>query len=104
MGKFNYFIYLPKYIFIAEFFLLMQLAYLPDKKREYMIDDDAGSLDSEFSTEGRCDAINLDDQIKFDKRNRKRGMLGWFKLRVRFFLFSPFASSMRMMLLQYIVC
>ncbi|XXG87049.1 hypothetical protein AAC387_Pa11g1835 [Persea americana] len=58
-----------------------ELAYLPDRKREYMIDDDAGSLDSEFSTEGRCDAINLVDPIKFDKRNRKRGMLGWFKLR-----------------------
>ncbi|KAK1267407.1 Kinesin-like protein NACK2 [Acorus gramineus] len=56
-----------------------ELAYLPDRKREY-IDDDAGSLDSEISSEGRCDTIS-DESIKFDKKNRKRGMLGWFKLR-----------------------
>ncbi|KAK1311328.1 Kinesin-like protein NACK2 [Acorus calamus] len=56
-----------------------ELAYLPDRKREY-IDDDAGSLDSEVSSEGRCDTIS-DESIKFDKKNRKRGMLGWFKLR-----------------------
>ncbi|XP_058089924.1 kinesin-like protein KIN-7E, chloroplastic isoform X2 [Magnolia sinica] len=57
-----------------------ELAYLPDRKREYMIDDDTGSLDSEFS-EGRYDAVNLDDSIKEFKKNRRRGMLGWFKLR-----------------------
>ncbi|KAK1288900.1 Kinesin-like protein NACK2 [Acorus calamus] len=56
-----------------------ELAYLPDRKREY-IDDDAGSLDSEVSSEGRCDTIS-DESIQFDKKNRKRGMLGWFKLR-----------------------
>lgn len=58
-----------------------ELAYLPDRKREYMIDDDTGSLDSEFSADGRCDAINFDEPINFDKKNRRRGMLGWFKLR-----------------------
>lgn len=66
----------------------MQLAYLPDRTREYMINDDVGSLDSELS-EGISDASNLDDPVKGDKRNRRRGMLGWFKLRVSFFLF-PF--------------
>lgn len=66
----------------------MQLAYLPDKKREYMIDDDVGSLDSELS-EGISDAIHLDDPVKDDKRNRRRGMLGWFKLRVSSFFFLP---------------
>ncbi|KAF9608983.1 hypothetical protein IFM89_012322 [Coptis chinensis] len=58
-----------------------ELAYLPNRKREYMIDDDAGSLDSEFSVEGRCDFTSLDEFAKDDKRNRKRGMLSWFKLR-----------------------
>ncbi|XP_010268983.1 PREDICTED: kinesin-like protein KIN-7C, mitochondrial [Nelumbo nucifera] len=58
-----------------------ELAYLPDRKREYMIDEDAGSLDSEFSAEGRCDASNLDELVKDDRKNRKRGMLGWFKLK-----------------------
>ena len=62
--------------------LLMQLAYLPDRKREYMIDDDAGSYDYEISADGRSDATNLDELVKDYKRNRRRGMLSWFKLKV----------------------
>ncbi|XVF64524.1 hypothetical protein PTKIN_Ptkin09bG0176200 [Pterospermum kingtungense] len=60
-----------------------ELAYLPDRKREYIIDDDddAGSCASELSVEGRDDATNLDELVKDYKRNRRRGMLGWFKLR-----------------------
>lgn len=60
----------------------MQLAYLPDKKREYVIDDDALSYASELSVEGRDDVTNLDELVKDYKRNRRRGMLGWFKLKV----------------------
>ncbi|KAE8100703.1 hypothetical protein FH972_018571 [Carpinus fangiana] len=52
-----------------------ELAYLPDRKREYMIDDDV------LSTEGKCDVTNIDELVKDYKRNRRRGMLGWFKLR-----------------------
>ena len=59
----------------------MQLAYLPDRKREYMIDDDAGSCASEISMEVREDA-NIEELVKDYKRNRRRGMLGWFKLKV----------------------
>ncbi|KAA8538436.1 hypothetical protein F0562_028018 [Nyssa sinensis] len=58
-----------------------ELAYLPDRKREYMIDDDAGSIDSEISAYGRNDVTNLDELVKDYKRNRRRGMLGWFKLK-----------------------
>ncbi|XP_042514997.1 kinesin-like protein KIN-7E, chloroplastic [Macadamia integrifolia] len=58
-----------------------ELAYLPDRKREYMLDDDTVSLDSEFSAEGRCDFSNLDELAKDDRKNKRRGMLGWFKLR-----------------------
>lgn len=58
-----------------------ELAYLPDRKREQIVEDDAGSFDSEFSVEGRFDASSIDDTVKFDKRNRRRGMLGWFKLK-----------------------
>jgi centromeric protein E len=54
----------------------MQLAYLPDRKREYVIDDDA------LSMEGKGDVTNIDELVKDYKRNRRRGMLGWFKLRV----------------------
>ncbi|KAI8013357.1 hypothetical protein LOK49_LG05G02423 [Camellia lanceoleosa] len=58
-----------------------ELAYLPDRKREYMIDDDAGSHVSEISADGRSDVANLDDLVKDYRRNRRRGMLGWFKLK-----------------------
>ncbi|KAL5704432.1 Kinesin-like protein KIN-7E [Ranunculus cassubicifolius] len=58
-----------------------ELAYLPDRKREYLIDDDVGSLDSEFSLEGRCEMTSLDDLGRYDKKSRRRGMLSWFKLR-----------------------
>ncbi|XP_034675412.1 kinesin-like protein KIN-7E, chloroplastic isoform X2 [Vitis riparia] len=57
-----------------------ELAYLPDRKREYMIGDDTGSFDSEL-LEGRSDITYLDDLVKDYKRNRRRGMLGWFKLK-----------------------
>lgn len=59
----------------------MQLAYLPDRKREYMINDDAGSCASEISMEVREDT-NTEELVKDYKRNRRRGMLGWFKLKV----------------------
>ncbi|KAJ4953387.1 hypothetical protein NE237_030219 [Protea cynaroides] len=58
-----------------------ELAYLPDRKREYVLDDDTVSLDSEFSAEGRFDVSNLDDLAKDDTKHKRRGMLGWFKLR-----------------------
>ncbi|KAK6115591.1 hypothetical protein DH2020_007860 [Rehmannia glutinosa] len=58
-----------------------ELAYLPDRKRESMIDDDAGSIDSEVSMDGRSDATNLDELVRDYKRNKRRGMLGWFKLK-----------------------
>ncbi|KAL0909843.1 hypothetical protein M5K25_020747 [Dendrobium thyrsiflorum] len=61
--------------------LKLQLAYLPDRKREYIIDDDVGSIDSELSGEGRFGINGLDDNLKFEKKNRRRGMLGWFKLK-----------------------
>ncbi|KAM0923546.1 hypothetical protein ACQ4PT_005464 [Festuca glaucescens] len=58
-----------------------ELAYLPDRKREYCTEDDDVSLDSEFSIEAKLDSHNSDEPIRFDRRNRKRGMLGWFKLK-----------------------
>ncbi|KAK3013093.1 hypothetical protein RJ639_008154 [Escallonia herrerae] len=58
-----------------------ELAYLPDRKREYMIDDDTASIGSEFSADGRSDINNLDELVKDYKRNSRRGMLGWFKLK-----------------------
>lgn len=58
-----------------------ELAYLPDRKRESMTEEDAGSYASELSVEGRDEITNLDELVKDFKRNRRRGMLGWFKLK-----------------------
>ncbi|KAI3499699.1 hypothetical protein L1887_35504 [Cichorium endivia] len=55
-----------------------ELVYLPEKKRGMFIDDDSGSMDSEFSGNGRAD---LDELVKDYRKNRRRGMLGWFKLK-----------------------
>ncbi|KAK1555535.1 hypothetical protein Q3G72_027817 [Acer saccharum] len=58
-----------------------ELAYLPDRKREYTGNDDAGSYTSELSVEAGDDVTNLDDLVKDYKRSQRRGMLGWFKMR-----------------------
>lgn len=68
-------------------FSWLQLAYLPDRKRDHLIDDDSGSHASEPSVEGKDDVINLDELMKDYKRNKRRGMLGWFKMRVSYFFF-----------------
>ncbi|XP_028775061.1 kinesin-like protein KIN-7E, chloroplastic, partial [Neltuma alba] len=57
-----------------------ELAYLPDRKRDILTEDDAGSHASEPSVEGKDD-VNLDELMRDYKRNKRRGMLGWFKLR-----------------------
>ncbi|KAF2291373.1 hypothetical protein GH714_023375 [Hevea brasiliensis] len=61
--------------------LKLQLAYLPDRKREYMTEEDAGSYASELSADKGDDITNLDELVNDYKRNRRRGMLGWFKPR-----------------------
>ncbi|KAA0055450.1 kinesin-related protein 4 isoform X1 [Cucumis melo var. makuwa] len=58
-----------------------ELAYLPDRKRDYLNDDDGGSCASGISVDGRDDVVNLDDLVKDMRSNKKRGMLGWFKIR-----------------------
>ena len=46
------------------------------------MEDDAGSCASELSADGRDDIGSLDDLVKDYRRSRRRGMLGWFKLKV----------------------
>ncbi|KAH9321253.1 hypothetical protein KI387_015892, partial [Taxus chinensis] len=59
-----------------------ELAYLPDRRRDFMIDDE-DSHDSEFSTEGKGDNNFIEETSKDEKKNKKHGMLNWFKLRKR---------------------
>ncbi|KAL2584337.1 hypothetical protein AAZV13_14G124450 [Glycine max] len=58
-----------------------ELAYLPDRKRETWINDDAGSHASVLSPEEKDDITNLDELGKDYRRSKRRGMLGWLKLR-----------------------
>jgi hypothetical protein len=76
LSYFSVFVYL-----LYLFCVILQLAYLPDRKRDFTDDDDI-SLDSELSLEGKLDLNNPDESVRFDRRYRKRGMLGWFKLKV----------------------
>ncbi|KAK7275622.1 hypothetical protein RIF29_16742 [Crotalaria pallida] len=55
-----------------------ELAYLPDRKRESLVDDDTGSY---ASVDEKDDVTNIDELVKDYKRNKRRGMLGWLKLR-----------------------
>ncbi|KAK1422173.1 hypothetical protein QVD17_25110 [Tagetes erecta] len=61
-----------------------ELVYLPEKKRGIFIDDDdddVGSIDSEALGQGKSDLANLDELVKDYRKNRRKGMLGWFKLK-----------------------
>ena len=51
----------------------MQLAYLPDRKRETWINDDAGSHASVLSPEEKDDITNLDELGKDYRRSKRRG-------------------------------
>ncbi|KAH0922125.1 hypothetical protein HID58_022143 [Brassica napus] len=60
-----------------------ELAYLPDRRRENMADDNARSAVSEHSREPRDGGTSgLDEMTKDRKKNKTRGgMLGWLKLK-----------------------
>ncbi|VVA92096.1 unnamed protein product [Arabis nemorensis] len=58
-----------------------ELAYLPDRRRENMADDDARSIVSEHFKETRDGTSSLDEITKDRKKNKARGMLGWLKLK-----------------------
>jgi hypothetical protein len=67
--------------------LEVQLAYLPDKRRDLILEEDeeeCQGLADEGTTEGRGDYSGTDDNTQEEKKsNKKRGMLAWFKIRVR---------------------
>ncbi|KFK44282.1 hypothetical protein AALP_AA1G238000 [Arabis alpina] len=58
-----------------------ELAYLPDRRRENMADDDTRSIVSEHFKEPRDGTSSLDEITKDRKKNKARGMLGWLKLK-----------------------
>lgn len=56
----------------------MQLAYLPYKRRDLMLDDE--NIELYVSLEGNSETV--DDALKEEKKSRKHGLLNWLKLRV----------------------
>jgi centromeric protein E len=62
-----------------------ELAYLPDKRRDLILEEDeeeCQGLADEGTTEGRGDYSGTDDNTQEEKKsNKKRGMLAWFKIR-----------------------
>ncbi|XP_020536879.1 kinesin-like protein KIN-7C, mitochondrial isoform X2 [Jatropha curcas] len=70
-----------------------ELAYLPDRKREYVIEEGAGSYASELSADKGDGITNLDELVNDYKRNKRRGMLGWFKKPENLLRSSPSADS-----------
>ncbi|CAM6040056.1 unnamed protein product [Sphagnum compactum] len=70
-----------------------ELAYLPEKRRDSVLDDDeVGSQVGPDEVQLECkgeDAIGMDDATTQEKKAiKKRGMLGWFKLRKNDSLYS----------------
>ncbi|KAJ8900102.1 hypothetical protein K2173_024218 [Erythroxylum novogranatense] len=56
-----------------------ELAYLPYKRRDLMLDDE--NVDLYVSLEGSAEPV--DETLKEDKKTRKHGLLNWLKLRKR---------------------
>ncbi|KAJ9181209.1 hypothetical protein P3X46_009362 [Hevea brasiliensis] len=56
-----------------------ELAYLPYKRRDFMLDDE--NIELYVSLEGNCETT--DDTLREEKKSRKHGLLNWLKLRKR---------------------
>ena len=55
-----------------------QLAYLPHRRRDLILDDE--NIDLHVSLDGNSETA--DDTLKEEKKSRKNGLLNWLKLRV----------------------
>ena len=58
--------------------LNLQLAYLPHRRRDLILDDE--NIDLYVSLDGNSETA--DDTLKEEKKFRKNGLLNWLKLRV----------------------
>lgn len=61
-----------------DIFIDLQLAYLPHKRRDMILDDE--NIDLYIGHDGNAE--NPDDTSK-EKKSRKNGLLNWLKIRVR---------------------
>lgn len=77
MGFWNFFI-LTAFIISKCLSTCGQLAYLPYKRRDLILDDE--NIDVYASIESNSEAN--EDAVKEEKKTRKHGLLNWLKLRV----------------------
>ncbi|KAL5739751.1 hypothetical protein ACOSQ2_028931 [Xanthoceras sorbifolium] len=66
-----------------------ELAYLPHRKRDFILDDE--NIDLYVSLEGNAETA--EDTIKEEKKTRKHGLLNWLKLRKRDSGLGPLTST-----------
>lgn len=59
-------------------FIVLQLAYLPHKRRDLILEDE--NIDLYIAHDGNAE--NPDDTLKEEKKSRKNGLLNWLKIRV----------------------
>lgn len=59
----------------------MQLAYLPYKRRDLILDEE--NIDLYVSLEGNSETA--DNTLKEEKKSKKHGLLNWLKLKVCIF-------------------
>ena len=64
--------------------LNVQLAYLPHRRRDLILDDE--NIDLYVSLDGNSETA--DDTLKEEKKFRKNGLLNWLKLRVFEYIYS----------------
>lgn len=64
--------------YIFHYQLCFQLAYLPYKRRDLILDEE--NIDLYVNLEGN--AATADDSLKEEKKTKKHGLLNWLKLRV----------------------
>jgi hypothetical protein len=82
--------------FAKAYLLLLQLAYLPYRRRDIVLDNESNELLLPVEGSG----LSLEDSFKEEKKNRK-GLLNWFKLRVSNFALVIFSYSFTFTHVEY---
>lgn len=67
----------------CSFHSMWQLAYLPHRRRDIVLDDD--NMDMYVSLDGTAEIDIVDDKLREEKRTKKTGLLSWLKPRVCYF-------------------
>jgi hypothetical protein len=75
---FNIRTYISSFTYIFQYNSCLQLAYLPYKRRDLILEEE--NIDLYVNLEGN--AASADDSPKEEKKTKKHGLLNWLKSRV----------------------